>query len=157
MNLDGRYPTSDTEPMRFTTTIVQDGNNAGIEVPADIMSALGSEKRIPVVVTLGSHSYRSSVAPYRGRLKISLSAANRSAANVAGGDRVEVEIERDSAPRTVTVPADLARVFIDEPDTKARFEALSYTNQNRIVLSIESAKTDSTRLRRVDAALAELR
>jgi len=88
---------------------------------------------------------------------ISLSAANRSAANVAGGDQVEVEIERDTAPRTVTVPADLARVFIDEPDTKARFEALSYTNQNRIVLSIESAKTDSTRLRRVDAALAELR
>jgi hypothetical protein len=143
--------------MRFTTTIVLDGNNTGLEVPADIMSALGSEKRIPVVVTLGSHSYRSSVATYNGRLMISLSAANRSAANVAGGDVVEVEIERDSAPRTVTVPDDLARAFSGEPEAKARFDALSFTNQNRIVLSVESAKTDSTRQRRVEAALAELR
>ncbi|SKA99207.1 Bacteriocin-protection, YdeI or OmpD-Associated [Agreia bicolorata] len=143
--------------MRFTTTIVLDGNNTGIEVPAEIMSALGAEKRIPVVVTIGSHSYRSSVAPYKGRLMISLSAANRTAANVAGGDEVEVEIERDTGSRTVTVPAELARAFVDEPDAKARFEKLSYTNQNRIVLSIESAKTDVTRARRVDAALSELR
>ncbi|KJC63204.1 YdeI/OmpD-associated family protein [Agreia bicolorata] len=143
--------------MRFTTTIVLDGNNTGIEVPAEIMSALGAEKRIPVVVTIGSHSYRSSVATYKGRLMISLSAANRTAANVAGGDEVEVEIERDTGSRTVTIPAELARAFVDEPDAKARFEAFSYTNQNRIALSIESAKTDVTRARRVDAALSELR
>ncbi|MBF4634012.1 DUF1905 domain-containing protein [Agreia pratensis] len=143
--------------MKFVTTVVIDGNNTGIEVPSEVMSALGPEKRIPVVVTIGSHSYRSSVAAYKGRLMISLSAANRAQADVAGGDEVEVEVERDSAPRTVSVPADLARALIDDPDAKARFDALSYTNQNRIVLSIESAKTESTRLRRVDAALAELR
>ncbi|SMG49243.1 YdeI/OmpD-associated family protein [Agreia pratensis] len=143
--------------MKFVTTVVIDGNNTGIEVPSEVMSALGPEKRIPVVVTIGSHSYRSSVAAYKGRLMISLSAANRAQANVAGGDEVEVEVERDTAPRTVTVPADLARALIDDPESKARFDALSYTNQNRIVLSIESAKTESTRLRRVDAALAELR
>jgi antitoxin component of MazEF toxin-antitoxin module len=143
--------------MRFTTTIVLDGNNTGIEVPAEIMSALGPEKRIPVVVTLGSHTYRSSVAPYKGRLMISLSAANRQAAGVSGGDEVDVEVARDDAPRAVTIPADLALAFVDDADVKARFEALSYTNQNRIVLSIESAKTDATRARRIDAALAELR
>ena len=143
--------------MRFTTTIVLDGNNTGIEVPVEIMSALGPEKRIPVVVTLGSHTYRSSVAPYKGRLMISLSAANRQAAGVSGGDEVDVEIALDDAPRAVTVPTELALAFAEDTDAKTRFEALSYTNQNRIVLSIESAKTDATRARRVDAALAELR
>ena len=142
--------------MKFTTTIVLDGNNTGIEVPADVMSALGTAKRIPVVVTVGGHSYRSSVAPYRGRLMISLSAANREAAGVSGGDEVEVTLEPDTAPREVVVPADLARALDADAAAKARFDGLSYSNRNRIVLSIESAKTEATRLRRIDAALAEL-
>jgi len=143
--------------MKFTTTIVLDGNNTGIEVPAEVMSALGTAKRIPVVVTVGGHSYRSSVAPYKGRLMISLSAANREAAGVSGGDEVEVALEPDTAPREVAVPADLARALDDDSAARARFDGLSYSNQNRIVLSIESAKTEATRLRRIDAALAELR
>ena len=143
--------------MKFTTTIVLDGNNTGIEVPAEVMSALGTAKRIPVVVTVGGHSYRSSVAPYKGRLMISLSAANREAAGVSGGDEVEVTLEPDTAPREVAVPADLARALDDDSAARARFDGLSYSNQNRIVLSIESAKTEATRLRRIDAALAELR
>jgi len=143
--------------MKFTTTIVLDGNNTGIEVPIEVMSALGSAKRIPVVVTVGGHSYRSSVAPYKGRLMISLSAANREAAGVSGGDEVEVTLEPDTAPREVAVPAELARALDSDAEAKARFAGLSYSNQNRIALSIESAKTDATRLRRVDAALAELR
>lgn len=143
--------------MKFTTTIVFGGNNTGIEVPAEVMSALGTAKRIPVVVTVGGHSYRSSVAPYKGRLMISLSAANREAAGVSGGDEVEVTLEPDTAPREVAVPADLARALDDDSAARARFDGLSYSNQNRIVLSIESAKTEATRLRRIDAALAELR
>ena len=143
--------------MKFTTTIVLDGNNTGIEVPADVMSALGTAKRIPVVVTVGGHSYRSSVAPYKGRLMISLSAANRQAAGVSGGDEVEVTLEPDSAPREVTIPTDLARELDLDAAAKARFAGLSYSNQNRIVLSIESAKTEATRIRRVETALAELR
>lgn len=142
--------------MKFTTTIVLDGNNTGIEVPEEVMSALGTATRIPVVVTLAGHTYRSSIAPYKGRLMISLSAANRQSAGVSGGDQVEVDLQPDTAPRTVTVPAELARALDDDAPAKARFEALSYSNQNRIVLSIESAKTDATRARRVDAALAEL-
>jgi antitoxin component of MazEF toxin-antitoxin module len=143
--------------MRFTTTIVVDGNNAGIEVPEDVMASLGTARRIPVVVTLNGYSYRSTVAPYKGRLMISLSAANRQASEVSGGDEVEVELEADTAVRTVVVPDDLARALADDDAAKARFDALSYSNQNRIVLSIDSAKTEATRARRVDAALAELR
>jgi antitoxin component of MazEF toxin-antitoxin module len=143
--------------MRFTTTIVVDGNNAGIEVPEDVMASLGTARRIPVVVTLNDYSYRSTVAPYKGRLMISLSAANRQASGVSGGDEVEVELQADTAVRTVVVPDDLARALADDDAAKTRFDALSYSNQNRIVLSIDSAKTEATRARRVDAALAELR
>ena len=63
--------------MRFRTTIVQDGNNTGIEVPPEIVEALGSGKRPPVKVTLNGYTYRSTVAVMGGASMISLSAANR--------------------------------------------------------------------------------
>jgi antitoxin component of MazEF toxin-antitoxin module len=142
--------------MKFTTTILLDGNNTGIEVPEHVMASLGTAKRMPVVVSVGGHTYRSTVTPYKGRLMISLSAANRQEAGVSGGDEVEVDVQLDTAPRTVTVPADLAHALDAHATAKTRFDALSYSNQKRIVLSVESAKTDLTRARRIDAALAQL-
>jgi hypothetical protein len=43
-----------------------------------------------------------------GTSMVGLSAEHRAGAGVAGGDEVEVDLELDSAPREVTVPADLA-------------------------------------------------
>ncbi len=36
--------------MRFETTLSQMGNNTGIEVPAEVLDALGGGKRAAVVV-----------------------------------------------------------------------------------------------------------
>ncbi len=52
--------------MKFSTTMFQDGNNTGIEVPADVVEALGAGKRPPVVVDVNGFSYRSTVAPMGG-------------------------------------------------------------------------------------------
>jgi hypothetical protein len=38
--------------MKFTTTILGSGNKAGIEVPDEVVTALGGGKRPPVVVTI---------------------------------------------------------------------------------------------------------
>ncbi|CAD5997624.1 YdeI/OmpD-associated family protein [Agreia sp. COWG] len=142
--------------MRFLTAIVVDGNNTGIEVPDEVMSALGTARRYAVSVKVAGYSYRSSVAPYKGRNMISLSAAHRSAAGVSGGDTVEVEVELDTSPREVIVPAILAAALQAAPREKAAFDALSYTNRNRIATSVDSAKSDETRARRLEAALEEL-
>ena len=77
--------------MRFRTTILLSGKTAtGIPVPDDVVAALGRGKRVAVVVTLNGHSYRSSVAPYNGQNLVALSAENRAAAGVEGGQEVEV-------------------------------------------------------------------
>ena len=55
----------------------QDGNNTGIEVPADVVEALGAGKRPPVVVSVNGFSYRSTVAPMGGKFLIPFSAARR--------------------------------------------------------------------------------
>ena len=78
--------------MRYRTTILQTGSTTtGIPVPDDVVAALGS-RRAPVLVTVSGHTYRSSLAVMDGTATISLSAENRAAAGVAGGDCAAVSM-----------------------------------------------------------------
>lgn len=129
----------------------------GIPVPPDVVTELGSGKRPAVRVTVGSHTYRTTVAPMSGEFWIPLSAENRQAAGVAAGDEVDVDIELDTEPRSVTVPPDLAEALDADPGVRSAFDALSYSNQRRHVLSIEDAKTAETRARRVTKTVETLR
>ncbi|TDE57172.1 DUF1905 domain-containing protein [Nonomuraea mesophila] len=143
--------------MRFHTTIELGGKTAtGFEVPAGIVERLGSGRRPAVTVTIGSHSYRSTVATMGGRFMLPLSAENRRGAGLSAGDEVEVDIELDTAPREVTVPSDLAEALDRAPEAKAFFESLSYSRRRRYVLLVEGAKKPETRQRRVADAVAKL-
>ncbi|MVA74771.1 DUF1905 domain-containing protein [Auraticoccus sp. F435] len=142
--------------MTFTTVVELSGRTAtGLEVPAEAVEALGSGRRPAVTVAVGGHRYRSTVAVMGGRFMLPLSAENRTAAGVAAGDTVEVELELDTAPREVEVPDDLARALQRAGLTEA-FSALSYSHQRRHVLQVEGARTEATRLRRVEAVVAAL-
>jgi hypothetical protein len=143
--------------MRFSTTVELHGKTAtGMAVPPEVVDSLGGGKKPAVSVTVGGHTYRSSIASMGGRFLIPLSAERRSAAGVAAGDEVEVDVELDIQPREVEVPADLAAALDAEPVARARFEALSYSNQLRHALAVGGAKTEATRQRRVAAAVATL-
>lgn len=144
--------------MRFTTIVQQTGKNTtGIPVPGEVVEALGSGRRPQVKVTVGGHTYRSSIASMRGTFMISLSSDNRAEAGVGAGDEVEVEIELDTEPREVIVPADLAEALAGDPAAKSAFDRLSYSKQRWHALAIEGAKTSETRQRRVEKSLGMLR
>jgi Bacteriocin-protection, YdeI or OmpD-Associated/Domain of unknown function (DUF1905) len=143
--------------MQFRATIRLDGKSAtGIEVPADVLGALGGGKRPPVVVTIGSHTYRTTVGSMGGRSLIPVSADVRAKAGVAAGDEVIVVLEPDTEPRTITVPADLAAALAADPAAQHAFDALSYSGKSRHVTAIEGAKTPETRQRRVAQVLSAL-
>jgi Bacteriocin-protection, YdeI or OmpD-Associated/Domain of unknown function (DUF1905) len=136
--------------MRFRTTIVQSGRNTtGIQVPEEVMEALGAGKRPAVTVTVNGYRYRSTVASMGAVAMVSLSAEHRAGAGVAGGDEVEVDLELDTAPREVEVPADLAAALDAEPAARSTFDGLSYSNRSWHVLQVTGAKTDETRRRRI--------
>ena len=144
--------------MRFRTTIELGGRTAtGLEVPAEVVEALGVGKKPPVRVTIGGHTYRSTVAVMGGRYLLPLSAENRAAAGVAAGDEVDVDLELDSEPREVAVPADLAAALAEDDAAREAFQRLSYSHRRRHVLAIEEAKTPETRQRRIANALQLLR
>jgi len=143
--------------MRFRTTILGTGKNAaGMEIPPEVVEALGQGKRPPVLVTINGFTYRNTVAVMGGVYMIGVSAANRAAAGAAAGDEVDVDLELDTEPRVVTVPDDFAAALAADADAKRTFEAANFSNRQRIVLSIEDAKTDETRQRRIAKSVIAL-
>ncbi len=141
--------------MRYRTTVLLDGRNTGVPVPDEVVTALGQGKRPPVVLTIGTYSYRTTVATRDGAFIVPLSSAHRNASGIGGGDEIEVDIELDTAPRVVDPPADLA-VALDGEATAA-WERLAPSHRRAHVEAIEAAKTPETRARRVEAALRKLR
>jgi Domain of unknown function (DUF1905)/Bacteriocin-protection, YdeI or OmpD-Associated len=145
-------------PTFRTTLEAAGGNNVGIVVPDDVVAGFGRGKRVPVVVTIdGGYSYRTTVASMGGRSLVSFNAETRAATGRGAGDEVDVTLEVDEAPRVVEVPVDLARAIESDPGAARAWAALSVSNQRRHALSVDGAKTDDTRARRVEKVLAELR
>jgi hypothetical protein len=143
--------------MRFRTTVLRAGKTAtGIQVPDEIVDAMGSGKRPPVRVTINGYTYRSTIASMGGRFMVGISAEVRDRAHVSGGDTVDVDVELDRSPREVEVPPDLAKALKRDAKARKAFDALSYSNRQRHVLSIEGAKTEETRQRRIDKAIQAL-
>ncbi len=144
--------------MRFHTTIEQSGKTAcGIHVPEEVVESLGAGKRPAVRVTINGFTYRSTVAVMGGVYMVGVSAENRAGAGVAGGDEVDVEMELDTAPREVVVPADFSSALEAEPEARKTFDGLSYSNKSWHVLQVTGAKTDETRQRRIDKSVGMLR
>lgn len=144
--------------MQFRTAVELGGKTAtGLRVPAEVVAGLGRGKRPPVRVTVGGHTYRSTVAPMGDAFFLPLSAANRHAAGVAAGDEVEVSLELDTEPRTVEVPEDLAAALTADPAARQVYDQLSNSHQREHVNSVTSAKRPETRARRVEAAIRRMR
>jgi hypothetical protein len=143
--------------MRFRATVELGGKTAtGIQVPEEVVAGLGTSKRPAVRVTIRGHSYPSTIASMGGVFMIPVSAEIRAATGVAAGEEIDVDVELDTAPREVTVPADFAQALDGDADARRRFDGLSYSNQRRYVLSIEAAKTAETRQRRIDKTVSTL-
>jgi hypothetical protein len=128
-----------------------------IEVPPHVLDALNRGKRPPVVVTVNGHRWRSTVAVYGGKFYLPVASGNRTAAKVDLGDRVEVGLELDTAPREVDLPAALADALGADGDVRAAFDRLSVTTRREHAEAIRSAKREDTRGRRLDRILASLR
>ena len=142
----------------FRTTVMQaEGKQAtGLEIPAEVVAALGSHKRPPVVMTIAGYSYRSTVANYGETFLIPLAAEHRTAAGVRAGDPVEVTLALDTAPRIVEVPDDLAAALAAVPGAREAFDQLATSARKEHARQVTSAKAAETRQRRIAAVVAKV-
>ncbi|MEV7419686.1 YdeI/OmpD-associated family protein [Streptomyces sp. NPDC089919] len=142
--------------MKFDSLVEPPEPMRGLEVPPEVVAALGEGARPPVTITVNGHSWRSRLALMRGRHLIGFSNANRQAAGVTAGDVVEVELELDTEPRVVVEPADLALALDEAPAARAAFDRLTDSRKREHVRAVESAKKPETRQRRIEKAVATL-
>ena len=143
--------------MKFRTTVEPLEPMRGLEIPESVVDSLGGGKRPPVTITVNGHTWKSRVAIMRGRFLLGLSNANRTAAGIATGDEVEVEVRLDAEPRVLVEPEDFARALDADPVARAAYDRLAHTHRREHLLAIESAKKAETRKRRIEKALEVLR
>ena len=143
-------------PFRAVILKDKDKEATGIQVPAEIIAALGSGKKPKVKLTLNGYSYRTTVAVVGDAFMLPVSAEIRQAAGVKGGDTVDAVLELDTEPRTVEVPDDLSAALSLIPGARERFDALSFSVRKEFVRQVESAKAPETRARRIAGIAAKL-
>jgi hypothetical protein len=143
--------------VKFRAKILQSGKTAaGIEVPAKVVTALGTSKRPPVRATINGFTYRTSVASMGGKFMLGVPPEFREGAKVAAGDTVEIDLELDTQPREVAIPPDLASALARDAGAKKFFDGLNYSNQRRLVMAIEAIKSPEARERRIGKTVEQL-
>jgi bifunctional DNA-binding transcriptional regulator/antitoxin component of YhaV-PrlF toxin-antitoxin module len=143
--------------MKFTVTIELAGKTAtGIEVPPTIIEGLNAGKRVPIYVTIGSYTYRSTVSMYSGAYMIPLAAEHRERAGLKAGQTIEVDIRVDTDLREAEIPSDFAEALNRHPGAMETFTKLAYSHRKEHIRAIEEAKAPETRLQRIEKAIKKL-
>jgi hypothetical protein len=132
-------------------------NSAYFLVPFKTEEEYGTRARVKVKVTIDGYQYRSSIVPMGleshalGVRKEILKTIGKKA-----GDIVEVIMEQDIEPRVVTIPDDFLDELNKNPMAKSNFEKMSYSHQREYVQSINEAKKEITRQKRIQKAIEML-
>lgn len=143
--------------MRWTGELQQgQGNTAGFVIPDEVVDKLGGGRRPKVTVTIDGYSWRSSIANMGGQFMLGVSQAHRAASGLTPGQTYAVDLELDTAPRSVQLPDDLAKAIDAQPGARQRWDALAYTHQKEHVDAVEGAKKAETRASRIDKCLTML-
>ena len=144
--------------MKFRTTLYQpEGRSVtGIEVPPEVIEALGGGKKPAVALSVNGYAYRSTVAVMGGRYMIAFSSEHRAASGLKGGDAIAVEIALDTAPREVELPEDFDAA-LEAAGLRSAFDRLAPSHRKEHVRAINEAKTAETRTRRIDKAIEKIR
>jgi hypothetical protein len=127
-----------------------------VEIPADVVAALGTRKRPPVRAGLNGYVYRTTVSVYGGKFFIPVRKEIRQAAGLTPGERLQVTLELDDEPRTVEPPDDLRDALAAAEGAQAVFDRLAFTHRKEYVNWITEAKRPETRRRRVEQTVTRL-
>lgn len=127
-----------------------------VDVPPEVVEALGGKGRIPVTATFDGVPYRGSIVRMGGGAVLGVQKAIMAKAGVLVGETLTVAVRNDEAPRQVEVPEDLAEAFGHHDAARVVFEGLSFSHKREYVRSITDAKRPETRARRIELTIRQL-
>lgn len=129
-----------------------------IEIPADIAQEIfpGNKKSFRVKGKLDHFKINNvAVMPMGdGSFILALNATMRKGIGKRKGAMLEVSLTKDNTP--LTISPELLECLADEPEAKAHFESLAPSHQRYFSNWIDSAKTDTTKAKRLAMCLSAL-
>jgi len=143
----------------FRAPIRPSGRGGGghlVDVPTEVVEALGGKGRIPVTATFNGVPYRGSIVRMGGGAVLGVQKAIMAEAGVRVGDSITVVVRNDEGRREVEVPVDLAEALARNGAARAAFEGLSFSHKREYVRSITEAKRPETRARRIELTIERL-
>ena len=143
--------------LHLNTVLEPHGPAAAIVLTDEQVAAFGAGKAFPVVVDFGDRRIRLRLARMGGLNMIGFSKAARAEVGVEPGQEIDVTITVDTAEREVVLPPALTTELDADPALRAAFDALSYSKRKEHARQVAEAKTEETRVRRVEKVLAALR
>jgi hypothetical protein len=140
--------------IRFKAQLQPRGPAAAVILDDAQVAVIGEgAKRFPVVATVNGYTWRTSVVRMRAEFLLGLNREVRRAAGVESGDKVDMTIELDVAPRQVEVPESLAAALATDLQAQASFEGMAFTHRKEYARWVAEAKREETRQRRAQQAL----
>jgi hypothetical protein len=134
------------------------GGGTLVPIPKQVAAQLGLKGMPKIHAVIAGTPYRGSLMPMGdGTYCLGVLKSIQAAAGVGPGDKINVSIELDTAPRRVETPRDLAAVLARDKKAAVAWERLSFTNKKELAASLEGAKKAETRERRLKAAVEKLR
>jgi Domain of unknown function (DUF1905)/Bacteriocin-protection, YdeI or OmpD-Associated len=142
---------------KFEATLVRPegtGTWTFLVVPLETSEEFGTKSQVRVKGTVDGHPFRSTLLPTGdgGHFLVVKSDIRRAIAKEAG-EKVQVAMERDSEPRSVSAPSDLLRAIGADAKAKAAFKRMAYSHRKAYVDWIEQAKRPETRESRIRKAV----
>lgn len=145
---------------KFKATIEKPagGSGAFVSLPFDVEKAFGTRGHVKVKAWFDGHPYRGIAANMGTGCHILIVRKDvRAAIGKDVGDRIDVDLERDTEERTIDVPEPLQKALTTSAAAKKFFDSLSYTNRKEYCNWITSAKREETRTNRLQATLEKLK
>lgn len=143
----------------FDATIETDSKSGGawVTMPFDVKSVFGTGGWVKVKATFDGHEYRGSIADMgTGGHILIITKQIRNAIRKEPGDRVKVELEKDTYERTVDIPNELELLLKQNKTASEFYNSLSFTNRKEYANWISSAKRDETKEKRLGETLRRL-
>jgi len=139
----------------YVCQIIKEGNLTAIPVPFDPKLVFG-KIRAPVVVKINGYEYRSTISSMNGKVFVPFRKSHLDASKVSMNEQVSITLTLDDAPREIEIPAELAQRLAATTVGLGKWDKLSYSHKKEFALSINDAKKEATKLRRLDKIVAQL-
>jgi hypothetical protein len=138
------------ETFTFKATITRTWVMYVIDVPLRVSRALKAEGATPVLLSVNASSQRKTTMTPRkpSGYRVHVHGEIRREAGIREGDTVNVKLARDTNPKGVELPPDLADA-LREADALHAFRALGPAHQRELVGWMEKSARETTRIKRI--------